>query len=936
MATHFGLRLRKLRGYVRLNCQESSAIRRRLCLFFSFLACLGGVPRPAESLEVSMSRQKTAELGANVILLCEISGYPGTELDINKTAVIWYLKTSEGGKIETLYSVIAGDHYSNRTGSRLDTVQLKNGNASLFLPQIQINEEGKYICFVIVTPVKAEGATILDLVAQPSVKLSPKELQIEKDKEKTLSCIVNQFYPDSIVILWQKHSKHTLDKSVSAEDICTEASVRNGDGTFNITSKLRLQPSSQDQGNIYSCIVEHKSFVRYPVYSVTLTITGILSVNFSPSPVIITVVPRFTNLICSTILVASRIKFPHKVQCVSLHPDIDTNELDMFSLLLNKETLHKPNLTAEAIIAIIGIPVFACLFLIVIGYLLYKTFLKKSSPSLEIVGNEELKHLEETQLQCLISHFRPKLLHITLFLVTQTQSTKQKIASWCSTSFDDPEEGGENFPLLGNLEDTFRFYPELKSKPKGYFDIHYKICINPNIQKLEKFDLLLEVKHKGFQHGLCTKTKSFKVIALPLLREVQCSTNVPRPDEPLTLSCKIHSYFPETLEVCWYKNDEILDSPFTSPPTKGPDGLFFCISKVQYCPQVADSGKRFVCRAKLEGSQEYKESAWQMNTLVLAPKVCKIECKPPVPECGKSITLTCSLTEYHPPECDFCWRKGFEQLTNVTLKTEEPQLNRTSKLYSRTSEITFTPSAEDHEVDFSVEINHYNKILRKGYTIMLKGFPKVSNIFIEPSDADYGETITLTCDITDFHPKNICTQWFLGDNSIRNGVITKGPEMASNDCFKLTSMLQLRATASVCDKAICFRVTHTKLKKAITREVYLKLPAKRPVVSEIKATPGHKSILLEISISQFAPHDIQVRWYQGWKQISENINPSNVDIGEDHLCYFVSKIHLEPKAIDFGKTIRCEVKHPTSTEEKSLILNSRDFSGFLEETQHHL
>ncbi|XP_025024475.1 natural cytotoxicity triggering receptor 3 ligand 1 isoform X2 [Python bivittatus] len=755
MATHFGLRLRKLRGYVRLNCQESSAIRRRLCLFFSFLACLGGVPRPAESLEVSMSRQKTAELGANVILLCEISGYPGPELDINKTAVIWYLKTSEEGKIETLYSVIAGDHYSNRTGSRLDTVQLKNGNASLFLPQIQINEEGKYICFVTVTPVKAEGATILDLV--------------------------------------------------------------------------------------------------------------------------------------------------------------------------------EPKLIAEVIIGIV-----ACLLLIVIGYLLYKTFLKKSPPSLEIVGNEELKHLEETQLQCLISHFRPKLLHITLFLVTQTQSTKQKIASWCSTSFDDPEEGSENFPLLGNLEDMFRFYPELKSKPKGYSDIHCKICINPNIQKLEKFDLLLEVKHKGFQRGLCTKTKSFKVIALPLLREVQCSTNVPRPDEPLTLSCKIHSYFPETLEVCWYKNDEILDSPFTSPPTKGPDGLFFCISKVQYCPQVADSGKRFVCRAKLEGSQEYKESAWQMNTLVLAPKVCKMECKPPVPECGKSITLTCSLTEYHPPECDFCWRKGFEQLTNVTLKTEEPQLNRTSKLYSRTSEITFTPSAEDHEVDFSVEINHYNKILRKGYTVMLKGFPKVSNIVIEPSDVDYGETITLTCDITDFHPKNICTQWFLGDNSIRNGAITKGPEMASNDCFKLTSVLQLRATASVCDKAICFRVTHTKLKKAITREVYLKLPAKRPVVSEIKATLAHKSILLEISISQFAPHDIQVRWYQGWKQISENINPSNIDIGEDHLCYFVSKIHLEPKAIDFGKTIRCEVKHPTSTEEKSLILNSRDFSGFLEETQHHL
>lgn len=87
-------------------------------------------------------------------------------------------------------------------------------------------------------------------------------------------------------------------------------------------------------------------------------------------------------------------------------------------------------------------------------------------------------------------------------------------------------------------------------------------------------------------------------------------------------------------------------------------------------------------------------------------------------------------------------------------------------------------------------------------------------------------------------------------------------------------------------------------------------------------TPDLQNILLEISISQFAPHDIQVRWYHDWRQISETINPKNIEIGKDHLCYFVSKIHLDPKALGFGKTIRCEVKHPTSTEEKSLTLNT--------------
>uniref|UniRef100_A0A8C6Y550 Ig-like domain-containing protein n=1 Tax=Naja naja TaxID=35670 RepID=A0A8C6Y550_NAJNA len=100
---------------------------------------------------------------------------------------------------------------------------------------------------------------------------------------KTLTCTVNKFYPDSIVILWQKHSKHTSDKSVLAEDICMGTSVRNGDGTYNTTSKLRLQPSSQDQGNVYNCIVKHKSFASYPVYTVTLTVTGTRYEKFNSS-----------------------------------------------------------------------------------------------------------------------------------------------------------------------------------------------------------------------------------------------------------------------------------------------------------------------------------------------------------------------------------------------------------------------------------------------------------------------------------------------------------------------------------------------------------------------------------------------------------------------------------------------------------------------------
>lgn len=119
--------------------------------------------------------------------------------------------------------------------------------------------------------------TLFSHTAQPTVNLAPKEVTIESDKEKTLSCEVNKFYPNLVDVKWMEISKNNQDGSVAAEDICIGASVENEDGTFNVTSKLRLQPSLQDNGNVYRCIVSHKTFPAKLLLSTTLTVTGIHS-----------------------------------------------------------------------------------------------------------------------------------------------------------------------------------------------------------------------------------------------------------------------------------------------------------------------------------------------------------------------------------------------------------------------------------------------------------------------------------------------------------------------------------------------------------------------------------------------------------------------------------------------------------------------------------
>lgn len=108
----------------------------------------------------------------------------------------------------------------------------------------------------------------------------------------------------------------------------------------------------------------------------------------------------------------------------------------------------------------------------------------------------------------------------------------------------------------------------------------------------------------------------FLFLALPMMDEVQCSTDEPSYGIPLHIYCRIHSFSPQTIEVHWCKErDPIPDKPFVSDPTEGHNGLFSCITSIVYLPKAGDVGKKFICKANLKGSQECEESVWEMKTL---------------------------------------------------------------------------------------------------------------------------------------------------------------------------------------------------------------------------------------------------------------------------------------------------------------------------------
>lgn len=71
-----------------------------------------------------------------------------------------------------------------------------------------------------------------------------------------LVCQSFGFYPEAVNITWEKRTHNVSQDQRISTDICTDPIIMNEDGTFNITSYLKLSAPLEDT---YSCVVDHIS-----------------------------------------------------------------------------------------------------------------------------------------------------------------------------------------------------------------------------------------------------------------------------------------------------------------------------------------------------------------------------------------------------------------------------------------------------------------------------------------------------------------------------------------------------------------------------------------------------------------------------------------------------------------------------------------------------
>ncbi|XP_043561699.1 ribosome-binding protein 1-like isoform X16 [Chiloscyllium plagiosum] len=191
-------------------------------------------------------------LNENVHLKCKVTGYTSGPIDLKRVGVQWKLD----GETE-VYSFSGGQRNVKRLGAVINDSNLLKGDASLFLPRVQIADEGRYTCIVFLTPESAEQTSEMKVSARPSVSLSTRSLTILSGLESSVRCDVTGFYPQQLKISWIKVTKWGTE-NVSLQRY-TKQFGTSSDKTFYVSSQLNIKPTMKDDGDKYRCVVVHST-----------------------------------------------------------------------------------------------------------------------------------------------------------------------------------------------------------------------------------------------------------------------------------------------------------------------------------------------------------------------------------------------------------------------------------------------------------------------------------------------------------------------------------------------------------------------------------------------------------------------------------------------------------------------------------------------------
>ncbi|XP_008278407.1 tapasin-related protein, partial [Stegastes partitus] len=212
-------------------------------------------------LVFSHIKSVSAPLKGQVLLNC---GFRQQEVPLDpEVAVEWRLQhRGKGRKVLEMKTKLDDAEGSTavegeRKGSSLDAARLVHeGDASMSLSGLQVEDEGTYICTVSVGSFHTQQVVQLHIRQPPHVSLS--EGKRVSGSPQTLSCHCSKYYPLDVQMEWFSQAPTASEPEPFPNQGSLSSHRQHGDGTFSLSSHLSV-PSSVPPGTRITCRVSHSA-----------------------------------------------------------------------------------------------------------------------------------------------------------------------------------------------------------------------------------------------------------------------------------------------------------------------------------------------------------------------------------------------------------------------------------------------------------------------------------------------------------------------------------------------------------------------------------------------------------------------------------------------------------------------------------------------------
>ncbi|XP_077309824.1 hemicentin-1-like [Lithobates pipiens] len=819
-------------------------------------------------LVVSVLRDK------DVTIHCDITGLnPGRAI-----AVLWK-RTSENGTENDVYEYNEGRVTVFRPGCSMEKTEIPKGNAELHIPRVQFSDEGEYTCTVINTPDKEEGKATLQVSAPPSADVNPANPTTEVGAEKTMTCEVHNFYPKDISIRWGQYRKGSPDCELLEIWTCVKNVLLNPDGTYNVTSLLTLNPKIEDNRNIYSCIISHRSLQTELSRNVTLTVT---EREDTSGAVITAVVVTILIVFILGLLGFFYIRFIKKDPPILSEITGNDELTDMNRTTLTCQIMDfRPN----------DIEISVCM--------------RRSG--------EEMRTIYTWRSGG----------HLTPVRISRSDGGGYE-------EVEDVEEGRQLMNGFAGHEDRplqLEMTPIISKKKLGAFICQCSLQITPSYDRDNGAELYVRVKHPALTSPVSVR-RTLNVNGVPpKLLSIMMPERVIH-EEHLTLTCPINGFKPRDLSITWLRREKNLPETELVTWNSGSntihsekyshrvqenehdDNSYSCISALTMKPTIReDDGVTYICRT-VHPATDHREDKEQILNVTAAPVLDSIVKgrDSEVVRVGEKLDLSCRIHSFYPPDIQVTWYREDDII--IPSHTTTP-LQDYDGLYHVTSASSLTPTMKDLGKKFRCQVEHLSLSRPKPviWTPEIFSPPTLGDIRCDPAQPEPGKKVILSCAISDMYPGDPTIQWYRGLTKCNRCDWTENFQKdPQSEIFSGTTELTFTPTSEENGVPIRLEITHSG--KTFTKEYPLHLKG-FPVLSEISSDPRNpdygRSLTLHCDLTGCDPGDTpEVTWSESGRDLGKGQQRVTRGGGGDVLS---CSLTITPTAQNYGKVYSCRVKH---------------------------